>query len=251
MTRFRSYLEPSESTPEETLSLNSEESHHLLRVRRAKIADPVTVFDGKGNEYQCLLESVSDGTATLRVDSRSTSPPPSCRITLAQSILKGQGMDQVFQRGTELGVSHFVPISPRRSVVSLSGDRYERRLSRWRTLTVESCKQSGNPFLPSIDPITSLEEFCSRSQEDALRLICSLKPEATTLISAISEFRRIHSTDNPTATVFLIGPEGDFTREEYQIACEAGFTPITLSDNTLRSETAATVCIALLRHELR
>lgn len=250
MPRYRSYLDPSESILEETFSLSSEESHHLLRVRRARVADPVTVFDGRGNEYKCLLEDVSAGKATLRVDMKKTYAPPSCRIILAQTILKSQSMDQVFQRATELGASHFVPVLSERSVALLSNDRYEQRFRRWKLLAIEACKQSGNLFLPSIGPITSLKDFCGQPSKEELRLIGSLEPKATNFVCAISEFRQIHLIENPASAVCLIGPEGDFTEEEYQIACEAGFIPITLSANTLRSETAAIISVALLRQHL-
>ena len=250
MPRYRSYLDPSESTIEETFSLSSEESHHLLRVRRARVGDPVTVFDGRGNEYKCLLEGVSAGKATLRVDIKKTCPPPSCRIILAQTILKSQKMDHVFQRATELGASHLVPVLSERSVALLSNARYEKRFRRWKLLTVEACKQSGNLFLPSIGPITSLKDFCGQSKKEELRLIGSLEPKAKNIACVISEFRQTHSIDNPASTVCLIGPEGDFTREEYQIARKAEFIPITLNANTLRSEIAATVSVALLRQYL-
>ncbi|AWT60827.1 MAG: Ribosomal RNA small subunit methyltransferase E [Candidatus Moanabacter tarae] len=250
MPRYRSYLDPSESTIEETFSLSSEESHHLLRVRRAKVEDPVTVFDGRGNEYKCFLEGVSAGKATLRVDIKKTYAPPSCRIILAQTILKSQKMDQVIQRATELGASHLVPVLSERAVALLSNDRYENRFRRWKLLTVEACKQSGNLFLPTIGPITALKDFCGQPQEQELRLIGSLEPQATNIVCTISEFRQTHSINNPASILCLIGPEGDFTREEYQIAHKAGFIPITLSPNTLRSETAATVSVALLRQYL-
>ena len=250
MTRFRSFLEHSETAPEDTFSLSPEESHHLLRVRRAKTGDSVAVFDSRGNEYECILSGVSEGRALLKIDSRCTRPPPHFRITLAQAILKGPAMDQVVQRATELGVSRIMPISSQRSVTSLSDSRFRQKLSRWRSITIEACKQSGNPYLPAIDSISSLADFCGQLPEDSFRVIGSLDPQAISLNLALTQFRRLHPNSDRDHSICLIGPEGDFTAEEYQLAHNAGFISITLGDNTLRSETAAIVSIALLNHEL-
>ena len=250
MSGLRCFYHHSGQKRLEEIILDAAESHHLVKVRRARINDKVCVFDGQGNEWECQLQAAKVKEVVLKVCTHRVVPLASDSITLAQGLPKGKTMDTIVQKAVEMGVQKIVPLITENCEVRMRKDRAQEKLKKWHSVAIEACKQSGNSFLPEIENIVSFTSFCDALPENALKFIASLSSRAVTFRQALGG-ENTPKKSRSRLTILLIGPEGDFTPLEHDLACENGFIPITLGDHVLRSDTAAIVALALLTYELR
>jgi 16S rRNA (uracil1498-N3)-methyltransferase len=249
MPDFRAFWVPASAEPAEIV-LDPDESHHLVAVNRAQEGATVTVFDGRGAEWICDLREADRRRARLRVRFRQKAAPLPYSMTLGQALPKGDGMDAIVRKATELGAGRIVPLESERTQVHLAEDRSERKIEKWRTASIEAAKQSGNPWLPEIAPIQTAAAFMESARGYDLKLIASLRPGAQPLRAALSGMRGPSSAPRPISVVWLIGPEGDFTPAEMSLAQSCGFVGITLGPLVLRCETAAVYAMSVLAYEL-
>ncbi len=255
MPDFRVYSTSTETAPT-TLKLTPDESHHLVVVNRARRGSPVIAFDGRGSEWICELTQDSKNAAVLTVRDTHRAPPLAHAITLAQSLPKGTGFDDIVRKATEIGAARIVPIVSERTQVHLDGDRQDKKIEKWRTAALEAAKQCGNPWLPEIAPVQSLSAFLaaqygrpSPDPDHDLRLVASLHPGAKPLKQLFSNASASLGRP-PRRILWLIGPEGDFSPAEIDTALRSGFLPATLGQLVLRCETAATYALSVTAHEL-
>ena len=223
-------------------ALGAEEAHHALHVLRLKVGDTVNVFDGHGHEAQASISQISNQSAQLKLLTQSNAPPLPCRITLAQAIPK-KSMDLIVQKATELGVASIVPLVSDRTLVQL--DKDSKKVERWCEIALESCKQCGNNWLPEIQSPRKAHDFLAALPQYDLKLIGSLQPDAKPLKKILGDSAK------PSSILILIGPEGDFTPAELNLAKSAGCLPLSLGPLVLRAETAAIYTLSILHHELQ
>ncbi|NBS54604.1 16S rRNA (uracil(1498)-N(3))-methyltransferase [bacterium] len=227
--------------------LSAEESHHAVHVLRLRSGDSAAVFDGHGTEVRVRLTSVDPECVGFETLSTAKTPRPSCRIRFGQALIKPAGMELLIQKLTELGVSEIWPIASERSVSKPEGEK--RISSRWQSIALAACKQSGQNWLPKIPEPAPLDTFLSTPDPapPIARIIGSLQPEARPLSTLVAEAKK---TDPVKALDVLIGPEGDFSPAEIGRARSAGFRPASLGPLVLRSETASIFVASALHYEL-
>ena len=209
MSDFRAFCAPATAEPSE-LTLTPDESHHLVAVNRARVGDTVVAFDGRGNEWICDLIGVRKNAALLKVRFKQRINPLPYEITLGQALPKGQSMDAIVRKATEIGAVRIMPLESERTQVHLDGDRSDRKIEKWRTAALEAAKQCGNPFVPEIAPVQNAAAFMQSAREFDLKLIASLHPGAKSLKAVLAAFR-VHQGRPPQRVLWMIGPEGDFT----------------------------------------
>jgi 16S rRNA (uracil1498-N3)-methyltransferase len=249
MPDLRSFHRPTEVEPTE-IRLDRDESHHLVTTNRARPGDTVVVFDGRGTEWVCDLASSERGGAVLKVRFRQKLKPLLYRITLAQALPKGKFMDSIVRMATEVGVAAIAPLQSERTIVRVD-EGSEHKQEKWETVAIEAAKQCGNPWLPEIRPVQSVDTFVAGGARDCdLRLIASLQPGARPLREVLQRFRQ-EKGRAPASAAWMIGPEGDFTTAEMSAARNYGFEPITLGPLVLRCETAAIYALSILSYELQ
>ncbi len=252
MPDFRAHCRPPEGESHD-LTLDADESHHLITVNRARVGANVIAFDGQGTEWTCELTSASRTAASLRVLSTLRHPALPFHLTLGQSLPKGSTMDDIVRRATELGTTCIVPLESERTQVHLDGQRQDKKIDKWRTAALEAAKQCGNPWLPEIAAIQRADTFIRATAAAApaydLKLIASLHAGARPLKTALADFRSLHGRA-PHRVLWLVGPEGDFSPAEMAHALAHGFQPITLGPLVLRCETAAIAALSILTYEL-
>jgi 16S rRNA (uracil1498-N3)-methyltransferase len=248
MPDFRAFCAPVTAEPTE-LTLSPAESHHLVAVNRARSGDTVVAFDGRGNEWICDLVADRKNAAVLKVRFKQQRLPLPYEITLGQALPKGQFMDAIVRKATEIGAARIVPLESERTQVHLDGDRSDRKIEKWQTAALEAAKQCGNPFLPEILPVQNAAKFMESARDFDLKLIASLHPGAQSLKTVLATFRASHGRA-PTKALWLVGPEGDFTPAEMSVAQSAGFAPISLGPLVLRCETAAVYALSILSYEM-
>jgi 16S rRNA (uracil1498-N3)-methyltransferase len=227
--------------------LDAEEAHHAVHVLRLKAGTTLNVFDGRGHEAQASISQVSNQAVYLTILQRSSTPPLRCRITLGQAIPK-KSMELVVEKATELGVTSIVPLMSERTIVQLDDD--SKKLGRWREIALEACKQCGNNWLPEIQPPQKAAKFLAAPGDFDLKLIGSLQPDAKPLKAILADAPTLPRPDAPSV-LLLIGPEGDFTPAELNLAKSAGCLPLSLGPLVLRAETAALYALSILHHELQ
>ncbi|MBT8090528.1 MAG: 16S rRNA (uracil(1498)-N(3))-methyltransferase [Gammaproteobacteria bacterium] len=224
---------------ESILELDADKARYLGRVLRRRVGDSLLIFDGEGNEYAATIGDIGKTSATLHVGSRVASETETrLRVHLVQGISRGERMDFVVQKATELGVKRITPVLAEYGVVRLDAKRAEKRRDHWQKVAVSACEQSGRVRLPLVDAPVSLKTWLGNKpgQVDA-ELV--LKPGAATPLA------RIQAPE--TKVCVLIGPEGGFSDTEYEDADIAGFQPVSLGPRVLRTETAAIAALAILQ----
>ncbi len=243
MLDFRCFCEAG-SFDGDTIALSPEESLHLVAANRARPGDPVRLFDGTGNEWDATLVEARKNRATLKVEASHRFERPARSIALAQALPKGKLIESIIRKATEIGAQRLHPIVSQRVEARFDVQRAKSKNAKWQTAAIEGAKQSGNPFLLEIEPLLAFEDFLESAKHYELKLIASLAPEARPLkqlLAAQSGFRN---------AIWLVGPEGDFTSRETELAIEAGFLPTSLGPHVMRCETAAVAALSLIRHEL-
>ena len=208
---------------------------HLVRVLRLGPGDRVRLFNGDGNDYESVLESAGKREARARVLARivvdSESP---LAITLAQGIARGEKMDLILQKATELGVARIAPVQTERTEVKLDAERADKRGAHWRGVLASACEQSGRARLPELLAPAPLGQFLA-GEKSARRLV--LDPGAGESLAQLA--LAAHES-----ICLLVGPEGGLSERDLAAARAAGFTGLRLGPRILRTETAALAAIS-------
>lgn len=221
------------------VTLSGAAAEHVGRVLRLRSGDALTLFNGDGSDYTAQLTAVSRGAATARVTGAAALHNESpLALTLAQGIARGDKMDWVVQKATELGAVRIVPLLSERSEVRLDEQRAAKRAEHWRAVAISACEQCGRARIPVIDPVLSIANWCTGLGNDpALRL--ALLPNAT---------RRVRDLKTMSAGILLVvGPEGGLGERDLASLADAGFAGLNLGPRILRSETAGLVALAALQ----
>jgi 16S rRNA (uracil1498-N3)-methyltransferase len=222
-------------------------SHRLRHVLRLRPGARVVLVDGQGGEYEAELTDVSGPAVTVAILSRREGlPEPKARVVLHQSMIKGDRFDWVLEKGTEIGVTKFVPVLSRRGIVRPRAGRSERR-ERWLRIITEAAEQCGRSYLPDLAAPAALSEALESAE--GLRLLTWEGERATTLRQALREAVGMGRKAPPAVSIF-VGPEGGFARQEADRAVALGAKIVSLGPRTLRSETAGLVAAAAVLYEL-
>jgi 16S rRNA (uracil1498-N3)-methyltransferase len=211
------------------LEITGEEHHHLV-VARAEPGEKVEVFDGSGHMWICEVASLGKRSATLSIQSATVIPGPSIDLILGLALIRNASFELALEKAVEVGVTRIIPINAARS--NATGSRSDR----WRRIIVEAAKQSKHFRLPTIDLPIGFNEILT-------------VPAATKILFA-GNGGPLGPALNGSPVLYLIGPEGGWTDPELTLADKAGFRRISLGSGILRSETAAIVAGALIRHEM-
>jgi 16S rRNA (uracil1498-N3)-methyltransferase len=247
--------------------LPADESSHLVRVRRARVGEPVELLDGQGGVASATLAQADARSARVHLDKITRQPAPAPRV-LAVGLPKGDTFIEIIRQATELGATAIQPLLTARGEVRLVGDRAAHKLDRWRAAALEACKQSGNPWLPTIHAPVELEKWLknlpSASSSNTLRLVAALTPNSIPISQLETRNSKLETSGSAPAprsllnplspsvplslcpSLIAIGPEGDFSPTEYQLFAQSGFTPVRLPGHVLRVETACVVALAML-----
>ena len=211
-------------------------SRHLVKVLRLGPGDALRLFDGRGRENDAAIEEVAGRRARVTVQAaREPAPESPLNVSLLQAIGRGERMDLVVQKATELGVRSIVPVLSNRSMVKLEGERASRRRTHWESIAAGACEQCGRAFLPEIAAPCTLATALGLTPADWTRL--TPDPVADRPLTAV---------EVPTVGLaLLIGPEGGLDEAERSLAVAAGFQPVRLGPRILRTETAAITGLAL------
>lgn len=241
----RCFVTP-DSWQNDTITLSRDDSHHLTDVLRQEIGASVVVCDGQGGEASAVITARNAGIVTVWIVERKRQAGAGVAITLIQAVPKSQKMDLIIQKATELGVCAIRPVMTDRGVVRLEDERADHRTIRWQRIAFEAAKQCRTSWIPKVYPVAPLGSLLERDLALEVLLIGSLEPESRSLKSCLNELRERHIG----SVGLLIGPEGDFSPREYELARKAGAIPVSYGARVLRVETAALFGVSVLAYEL-
>lgn len=220
-------------------------AHQLRTVLRLQAGDQILLLDGQGYAYPTAIRELERGHAVGQILAREVvESEPRSFLTLYQCVLKTDKFEWVLQKGTEIGVSRFVPVISSRTIVR-PAEKIRKKAERWQAIIREAAEQSGRGRLPDLADPLSWDEAVNAAT--GVRLL----PWEETAMSATSTLlaEALAAVDPQAAVSLLIGPEGGISQDEVNLALEAGWRTITLGPRILRAETAALVAAALVLHE--
>ena len=220
--------------PGREMELDPRAARHVVRVLRRRTGDRIALFDGRGNEAAAeIVRAHRQQGCSVRIDSVSSVDRESPQsLELIQSLAKGDKLDLIVQKATELGVFAIRPVVTGRSEVR--PDTADRRLARWREIAINACEQCGRNVVPAIHAPVSLSD-----------LACDSEQRLMLLPGAERSLGGIESVGGRVAVA--VGPEGGLDGEDVSRLEEKGFAPVGLGGRILRTETAAIAAIAILQ----
>lgn len=237
MRDIRNYIRQPLAVPA-LITLDERLVHHLLRVLRAESGDKIVLFNGDGFDYVAeLVRERKDVLSAQILERRPGIAESSLKLHLAQGICRGEKMDWVVQKATELGVATLTPMTTERSEVRLHGERETRRVEHWRQVALSACEQSGRSRLPQVESPLTLAQWAAQAQSTgSLRLI--LDPRASQSMVDLSPHAEF---------AVAIGPEGGFSPAERDLLARSGAIGVRLGPRILRTETAGMAALAILQ----
>jgi 16S rRNA (uracil1498-N3)-methyltransferase len=221
------------------IALDRRAALHVVRVLRLAAGDPITLFNGDGQDYPSRIQALNGRLVEAEVeDSAAARAESPLALTLVQGIARGERMDLVVQKATELGVAAIRPVATARSVVKLDAGAGGRKLAHWRGIAIAACEQCGRARLPAIAEPQSLAAWLAQQPAaDLWRLMLSPDAEASLAVAAA----------DAASVELLVGPEGGLEPAERDAALAAGYRACRLGPRVLRSETAALAALAVLQ----
>lgn len=209
--------------------LLQEQAHQLRNVLRLRANDDILVMDNAGHEYLVrLLEMGSDRVQGEILEQRAATGEPRTHVILYQALLKADKLEWVLQKGTEIGMAAFVPISSERSVP----DAGKNKFARWGQIITEAAEQAGRGKIPLLEPLQPFAKALQRAQTDGGLVLIPWEQE-----NALDLKGALEASDAATIHLF-IGPEGGWTAQEVELAQAHGAQSVTLGPRILRAETA-------------
>jgi 16S rRNA (uracil1498-N3)-methyltransferase len=207
-----------------------------VQVLRLQPGSPITLFDGRGGEYEAVVERMGRSDVQVLVqDHRAVEREARRPVHLAVGMPGNERMDWLVEKATELGAASIQPLLARRSVVRLAGERAARRQAHWRGVAIAACEQCGRNRVPAVHEPAELAAWLrGDGHHPGMRWVLSLEADAGAAEG--------DAHDQPWT--LLSGPEGGLTGDEERAAREAGFRPLSLGPRVLRAETAPLVALA-------
>lgn len=222
-----------------TLALPEAAANHLTRVLRLREGDGCVLFNGDGHDYAARIGAVSKREVIAEVlSAQAIANESPLHVTLLQGIARGEKMDLILQKATELGVAAIAPVNAERTEVKLDGERLGKRMAHWRSVIVSACEQSGRARVPGLAMPTGLLEAAQASDPQAVRLI--LDPAGELSLATMQ-------APAGASAVVAIGPEGGWSPRDRDILRGAGFVGLRLGPRILRTETAGLAALAALQ----
>lgn len=218
--------------------------NHMKNVLRMKLGEAVLISDGTGKDYNCQVETYTEGEGILEIlsENEDSRELPS-RIWLFQGLPKSDKMEVIIQKAVELGAAGVIPVATRNAVVKLDAKKAESKVRRWQAIAESAAKQSKRSYIPQVGAVMSLKEAFSYIEEQKFDL-CMIPYELEKGMDGTKQVLSRLASGQQIAV--FIGPEGGFDEEEIRLALEKNVIPVSLGKRILHTETAGPAILALL-----
>jgi len=226
-------------SPGKSCSIAGSAANHIMRVLRLRDGDALTLFDGRGGEYGARITGFRKDSVQVEVqEHRDAERESLLHLTLAQGISRGERMDWVMQKATELGVARIVPVITERTMVKLDERQSARKIEHWRAIVIAACEQSGRNRVPEVAVPRAFHALLRQGDADGQKLLLSPTGDLSARDLALTG-----------RALLLVGPEGGLSPEERELAVGDGFRQVRMGPRVLRTETAAIAALTILQHD--
>ena len=217
--------------------------HHLSNVLRMKKGDAVVVFDDLSGEYNCVIDQLTPAEIVLLIKNKIHALKlESPVLSVACALPKKSKIDDIIDKLTQLGCNYIIPMSTQRSIVRLNRAKAEAKHKRWQKIAQEASLQSQRSDFAQVSPLKSFSEVLANVNNQQLKIMLTLSCDKERL--PLKEVLLLNKTQD---ILILIGPEGDFSCQEIELALSSGFIPATLGSQVLRVDTAAIAAASFVR----
>lgn len=234
-------------TNDDRFLIAEEDRHHIVKVMRMQIGDQIICVDPEGKQAICALAEITDTSVVADVvqwKDEVTELPIS--ITIASGLPKGDKLELIVQKGTELGAHQFLPFSAARSVVKWDEKKAAKKIDRWQKISKEAAEQSHRAFLPEVMIPVSFKELLTRSKDFDYKLVAfeeeSRNGETSVFATTLNKMNKGESL------LLVFGPEGGLTEEEVKLLKNNNFEVCGLGPRILRTETAPLYALAAISY---
>ncbi|MFH0732252.1 MAG: RsmE family RNA methyltransferase [Candidatus Omnitrophota bacterium] len=227
----------------ESLQITGSEAHHIRDVIRLKPGDAFIGLDAEGFQYFCKVKGINRIKVEAVIENTQKILIRIPDVTLACAIPKASRMDYIVQKAVELKVKCLIPVHTARTQVLLNKNNAKSKIGRWEKIARQSSKQCGRAQALEITNVTRFDEVIENSDNYKTKIIPSLCSETKPI-------KNILTAQLKEPVIILIGPEGDFTNAEAELAKAKGFIPASLGPLVLRVDTAAVFTISAIMYEL-
>lgn len=222
---------------QQSVVLDEKASHHLNKVLRLKAGTPLVVFNGSGQQYPAVITAVDKKHVTIKTAEAETLGNESSLYThLGIAFSKGDRMDWVMQKATELGASEISPLITERTAFKLNAERQAKKLLHWQQIIISACEQCGRNTLPTLNPLQTLDQWLQNTRADK-KLVLHHRASA-----------QLNANDKVDNIALLIGPEGGLSQNEIDLAERQQFQSLCLGPRVLRTETAPLAALAIFQN---
>ncbi|PZD93954.1 16S rRNA (uracil(1498)-N(3))-methyltransferase [Paenibacillus sambharensis] len=245
------YFVAPEAFTDRQVTLAGDDARHIVRVMRMKEGDEVIVSDGAGREALAVLRRLAPDQVEAEVaEIRPVTGEPVWSVTIAQSLPKGDKMELVIQKGTEIGAVSFLPFESERMIVQYDAKKEGKRLERWRKIAKEAAEQAHRSMIPDVEPVCSWKQLIDRMSGYDAVLFCYERAggSVTSGLRGLLAGLAFPGGAKPRLLI-VVGPEGGFTEREAEEAEAAGARLVGLGPRILRTETAAMVALTCVMYE--
>ena len=239
----------SDKIKDDEILIDTEDVNHIKNVLRKKVGSEILICDYEKNiNYNCKIKEILKKEIICNIISEEKSENESnIIIDIFQGLPKFDKMELIIQKGTELGVNSFIPVKFKRSVVKISENDENKKISRWNKIAEVAAKQSGRDKIPVVKNIKNVKNICKLFEKYDIVLIAYENENKNSLKNAL---KNLNSKDKEVKIAVVIGPEGGIDEEEIEIFKNSGAKIITLGKRILRTETVALVMTAIINYEV-
>jgi len=248
----RFFINP-EQKNDNKVEIVGDDVKHITKVLRLKPGAEITVLDGTGQEFQVILEDCLKERVMGRVISQfEPKVEPKYQVTLIQGLPKGDKMDLIVQKCTELGIRNIIPVNTERSIVKIDAKRAEKKVKRWQKIAKEAAEQSKRSIIPTVSELKNLSNALENIKGKGLLLMPWEGEKSQGIKEVLKHEIKIETAgENLVKEIFLvIGPEGGFSEQEAEAAGALGAITISLGPRILRTETAGLAALTMVLYEL-
>lgn len=219
--------------------LSSNDTYHITKVMRMNVEDRVEVVYNNIT-YICEITSLEPLVRVSILQELSEKNELNCVVTIVQSLVKEQKMDYILQKTTELGVSRIIPYQAERSLIKLD-KKQDKKIERWQSIVKEAAEQSKRNQIPVVENVITLSNLINLKEYD-IKFLCTVNETSQNIKKLLSNL------SGSAKILFVIGPEGGFTEKEEKMLLENGFISLSLGNSVLRTETASTFIMSVIRY---
>lgn len=246
---MRKFFVKQENVKEDKIEIIGSDVNHIKNVLRLKIGDQIQICIQETQEnYVCEISAIEKEVVQTKILEKIDGVAEgNIELHIFQGLPKADKMELILQKGTELGVSKFIPVAFRRSIVKLAGKDEVKKIERWQKIAEVAAKQAKRDFVPKVESVKKVKEICNLANEYDL-LLLAYEEETENLIK--NELLNIKHTKETLKIAVIVGPEGGIEKEEVEILQKAGAKVVSLGKRILRTETVALQVSSIIMYEL-